>query len=248
MRKRIKRLLGALLDLLYPEDVSCACCQKALGEEEAGGICTACSQALLRLEEKQRALEESGSIELPEHVAFVHAAYPYEAQAKALVRQLKFRSWRRAAQLLAEPMALLPAGEEEVIVPVPTTKHRKRARGYNQAALLARHMGRTLGMPVQEALLREDERSPQMLLTALERKENLYGLMRSDDSVRGKRVLLVDDVLTTGATVSEAARALLEAGAKSVGVIVAAKTLPSEESTPPFLQKAASGRSHTRKA
>lgn len=241
MKEKIKRALCALLDLLYPEDVCCAVCDRALAEDEAAGVCKACTEALERLEEKQRALEEQDKIELREHIAFVHAAYPYEAQARALIHKLKFQGWRRAAQMLAEPMALLPAGEEEIIVPVPTTKHRKRARGFNQSELLARHMSRTLGMPMVCALVREDERSPQMLLTALERQENLYGLMKADACVSGKRVLLVDDVYTTGSTAEEAARALCEAGALSVGVIVAAKTLPAQESMPAFLRRQDAG-------
>ena len=138
--------------------------------------------------------------------------------------KLKFERQRPAAVPLARAMAALPAGEEELLVPVPTTRRRLRERGFNQAQVLCSLLAGTWGMPMEEALVREDDRTAQSTLGGQSRRANLTGCMRALTSVSGRRVLLVDDVYTTGSTVAEAARALMEAGAASVGVIVAART------------------------
>lgn len=118
---------------------------------------------------------------------------------------LKFESVRAAALPLAQAMSALPLGESDALVPVPTTRRRLRQRGFNQARLLAEHLGEIWGMPVLPALSRKDEHTAQMKLSAESRRSNLADCMRSDASVSGKRILLVDDVLTTGSTASEAA-------------------------------------------
>lgn len=227
MRERIRRIASRTIrlaeDLIFPDDVLCLACDRAIGEDARNGVCPACADALERLREKRAALDREAD-RPPDGVTYVHAAYPYEGEAKRLIRRLKFESVRAAAVPLAEEMAYLDAGEEEMIVPVPTDERRRRKRGFNQSTLLAEHMAKMIGMPVREALQRTESRAPQRGLNAEQRKKNLAGCMRAEDCVRGKRILLVDDVYTTGATVSEAARALLAAGVKSVGVICAART------------------------
>ena len=219
----VKRVACAAEDLIFPPEVLCPSCDRALSEEDENGICAACADALDRLREKRQELDLSAE-RPPEGIDYVHAAYPYDGQAKMLIRRLKFESVRAAAVPLALEMAYLDAGEEELIVPVPTDALRRKKRGFNQSTLLAEHMAKTLGMPMREALERTKRRAPQRGLDAEARKRNLAGCMRADETVRGKRILLIDDVYTTGATVSEAARALREAGAIGVGVICAART------------------------
>lgn len=218
------RMLSVLDDWLFPERVLCLCCSNALGEDEVDGLCPACARALEQLGEKQEKREAlTPETELAEGLSFLHAAYPYEGQAKKLIRLLKFRSIRAAALPLARGMAYLPTGEEELIVPVPTDEGRRRRRGYNQATLLAAHLSQALGMPMCEALIRTKSSPPQTGLSLEQRRENLVGIMAAHETVRGKRILLVDDVYTTGSTAAEAARALHAAGAKSVGMLAAAR-------------------------
>ena len=235
--KRIRRLVSRAIRIaenwVFPPDVLCLACDRAIGNDAACGVCPACQDALARLREKREELDR-GEQTLPEGIDYVHAAYSYEGPARVLIRRLKFESVRAAAVPLAEEMAYLGAGEEELIVPVPTDELRKRKRGFNQSTLLAHHMARTLGMPMEEALKRVSRRAPQRGLDARQRKKNLEGCMRADDRVSGKRILLIDDVYTTGATVLEAARALHAAGAKSVGVICAART-SLDDGAIPFL-------------
>ena len=225
MKQKIQKLIGALLrwldDLLFPENVLCLCCDRALGEDAKDGICPACINALRRLNHEQEEREKMVSRKLPEGIDYVHAAYPYEGPVRQLVHRLKYDGIRSAHIPLARPMVFLPSGEEEIIVPVPTDPARLRRRGYNQAELLARHVGKELGMEVVLALYRREKRRPQTGLNAQERKKNLLGCMEATDAVNGRRVLLIDDVYTTGSTAQEAARALKKAGALSVGMFAA---------------------------
>ena len=113
----------------------------------------------------------------------------------------------------------------DVVVPVPLHRERERERGYNQAALISRPLSRKLGLPHKAVLLmRTRARPDKRILSLEERWESVRGAFatRPDSQVDNLRVLLVDDVLTTGATLDACARALLDAGAKSViGLTVA---------------------------
>ena len=219
--KYLRQLWNALLDLLYPRDILCLCCDRAIAPDAQDGLCPACLEALEELE-AQQAEEE---IAPAPGIVRVRAAYPYTAQARRLIIRLKYEHVRDAAVPLARAMAMLPGGEADVVVPVPTTRRRLRERGYNQAQVLAELIGRETGMPVMGALERTDEHTEQVRLSGQSRRQNLKGVMRANDSIRNLRVLLIDDVYTTGSTAEEAARALLAAGAVSVEVFTAAKSM-----------------------
>jgi len=223
-------LLGLVDDWLFPEHVLCLCCDRALGED--AGICPVCADVLRRLNLEQEERNLISPRKPPEGIDYVYAAYPYEGPARRLVHRLKYDSIRSAHVPLAGPMTFLPSGEEEIIVPVPTDPARRRRRGYNQAELLARYAGKQLGMEVVPALYRREKRRPQTGLSAEARRQNMHGCMAAKPAVSGRRVLLIDDVYTTGATAQEAARALLEAGAAGVGMYAACCTkdeLPDEK-------------------
>jgi ComF family protein len=116
----------------------------------------------------------------------------------------------------------LPA---EVIVPVPLHPGRLRERGYNQAALLARELGKSIGLPVWENdLVRVRATRPQVKLNAQERRENVNDAFRcSNAGLKDKRVLLIDDVCTTGATLEACGIALRQVGARSVWAFTLAR-------------------------
>ena len=159
LRERLRHLTTTLDDWLYPDEVACLACGRALGEGESV-ICAACRESLARLEEKQAELEAEETAPCAEGLDYVCSAFPYEGTAKQLIVRLKFSSLRAAAEPLAEAMAALPAGEEDLLVPVPTTARRERERGFNQAALLAAHLARAWGMQSADALARHDELAP----------------------------------------------------------------------------------------
>lgn len=239
MRQRIKQVLARIGewvdDLLFPENVACLCCDHALGERDELGICSSCRLELARLAARQEEREEQEKVPCPEGIDYVHAAFVYEGAARRLIHRLKYESIRAAAVPLAAQMAYLPSGEEEIIVPVPTDPKREKRRGFNQSALLAGHIAKELGMPMEAALVRTRPSKPQTGLSAEDRRANLVGCMEASDAVCSRKILLVDDVMTTGATLREAARALRLAGAKSVGVFAAARAAgDGDELSDPF--------------
>ena len=109
--------------------------------------------------------------------------------------------------------------EVDVMIPVPLHSKKERRRGFNQTILLCRAVSAETALPLCErGLLRRKDTTPQSRLSPAERKENLRGVFVVNANVAGKRVLLVDDIFTSGATCGECARALYRAGAESVRV------------------------------
>jgi ComF family protein len=159
------------------------------------------------------------------------AALNYDDRAKALVLRLKHADATHSAPSLARFMARAGGdllAECDAIAPVPLHRWRLMWRRYNQAALLALALGRIAGKPVLPDLLVRKRATPsQGRLGPAERRANVKGAFavakRRAAAIAGKRVLLVDDVLTTGATVEECTRALLRAGAASVDVLTLAR-------------------------
>ncbi len=161
----------------------------------------------------------------PPHYDATVAALAYEFPADALVHALKFRGELALAPLLAAMLKekLVPAAHAELLVPVPLSAARLRARGYNQALELARHLPGELDFSI---CVRERDAAPQMELPWAERQRNVRGAFRCRAALGGRSVALVDDVMTTGATLDELARTLKQAGAARVVNWVVARTLP----------------------
>jgi ComF family protein len=159
------------------------------------------------------------------------SAFIYDAPICGLVLRLKYSSEADVARMFA-PFVLDAYGKDfaervDIIIPVPLTPKRQRSRGYNQALLLAKGLSKEIGIAVGEPLIRVRETVAQKEMTIAERQENLKGAFRVEDkkAVKGKNVLLIDDVLTTGTTASECAKVLKKAGAREVFVLTIATTL-----------------------
>jgi len=144
---------------------------------------------------------------------------------------MKFRARRRVAARLAELLLAAPdvratLDGAHVLVPVPLHPRRRRERGFNQSALLARALAGPTGLRVAEdALARREDTPPQTGLSAARRRANVARafVVRRRPAVSGRIVVLVDDVLTTGATARACARALTQAGAAEVRLVTAAR-------------------------
>lgn len=152
----------------------------------------------------------------------------FEGSARALVHALKFRGRTATADVMAAQIAAnAPRGlldRHAMLVPAPTHPQRRRERGFDQAALLARALGRRTLLPSLGALRRHGPATRQLGATRAERAGNVH--VTAVRRARG-RVILVDDVHTTGATLDACARALLAAGAEEVLAVAYARTLSS---------------------
>lgn len=160
-----------------------------------------------------------------------------EGPAPRLVHALKYQGWRRAAVPMARAMAprLDPRGGEAVLVPVPTTAARLRTRGYNQASELAGELSHLSRLPVVEALERRSGVTSQVALHPSQRRSNVrdaFGVPGRGIGIRGRHVILVDDVLTTGATALAAAAVLRRGGVAGVSLLAFARAIPGSGPAP----------------
>lgn len=148
----------------------------------------------------------------------------YGAEIKALVLALKFQRQRAAAQVAAELIvAALPSGLRlDVVTAVPVAPSRYRERGYNQSALIARSVARRLALPCRTLLVRTDARH-QLGQGRDARLAQIRGAFYAPTPLKGERLLIVDDVLTTGATLAECARSLRAVGSGPVWAATAAR-------------------------
>lgn len=158
----------------------------------------------------------------------LRASFVYEGVARHLVHALKYRGMTAGAGPMASLMARTAgdfAIQPDVIVPVPLAVWRERTRGYNQAERLARALGRELNAPVQPSLLRRPRHTPAQARAASseERRQNVAGAFRAASDLGARRVLLIDDVTTTGATLASCAATLREAGAARVWALTFAR-------------------------
>ena len=145
---------------------------------------------------------------------------------KEIVHVLKYRGYTRVVDRLAAPLMVDVLGGDrrfDAVVPVPLHPSRLRRRGFNQAELLARGVAKKMNAPVSDTLQVVRRTRDQVDLSASERKENVAGAFSSKSRVRG-RILLIDDVFTTGATMSSCAGTLVRAGATEVHALSLCRT------------------------
>ena len=198
----------------------CAACDADL-PRLAGPRCPRCALDSPRGEVCGRCLSEA-----PHYDATV-AALAYEFPADALVHALKFRGELALAGCLGrEVCRRVSLVEVDHVIPVPLSAARLRDRGYNHAAEIARHLGRKkLELSLCE---RGRDTPPQMDLPFAERRRNVRGAFRCTRALAGASVAVVDDVMTTGATLNEIARTLKDSGAGRVVNWVVARTFPRD--------------------
>ena len=198
-------------------------------------LCVACATSLPRLPRERCARcalplpsgETCGDcLTRPPHYDRVLAAYPYRFPVDALVQAYKYGRDLSLATVLAADLVTEIVDRVDAIVPMPLAAARLSERGFNQAHELARYVGRAVRVPVlSNACRKVSERAPQASLPFSERARNIRGAFVCDADLRQMRVAIVDDVMTTGASVNELARNLKRAGAVGVSVWVVARTL-----------------------
>jgi ComF family protein len=207
--------LARLLSLVAPP--LCVCCGSAASLHQP--LCRACLGDLRWL-----SFEQPPGAGVP-----VWAAVSYEGPARALVRALKFRGAVGLVDAMAAQMAAnAPPGllEGRSLVPVPLHPARRRRRGFNQAEQLAVRLARRAGLALSDCLERSagGARSSQVGRGREERLRAVEGIRLRAGAAVPLRVLLVDDVVTTGSTLAACAAALERAGVREVGAVVYART------------------------
>jgi ComF family protein len=207
--ERLQELARGLVDVIFPPH--CVACEAPA----PSALCGTCRQASWA-EEVERAAVVSGL----DDVAYVG---DHDGPLRTAILALKFHRRVVVAPALGELLAARlatcqPLWQVELIVPVPSHPRRRRERGVNQTLLLARELARRCGLPLEtEALRRTRYTVPQTQLRPAERLENLADAFAAvPEQIQGWRVLLVDDVFTTGTTLAACAAALRAAGAAAV--------------------------------
>jgi ComF family protein len=245
----LSRFTVAALDLVFP--ALCPVCETTLGAGRRDPLCGTCWSAISRLGAPW--CDRCGAASLateadaePQRVAprltcatcttdpppydYARSAALYEGQLRDAIHALKFSGRRALAgplgDLAAEQCAASLPGAIDALIPVPLAAERERGRGFNQAALLARRIGSHLDVPIRSSwLARTRSTRPQSELSAIERRANVRDAFRASDRAAGRHVLVVDDILTTGATLEACARALRAAGARRIGVLTVARVV-----------------------
>lgn len=208
-----------LLELLFPK--FCFGCQK-----ERSYLCQDCKSILGILNSHQK---YSGK-----NLKDLYWATPYQNfLIKKLIQKFKYQSFVRdlsqyLASLIIEHFQLLdnkPDFLDFILIPVPLEKRKLKWRGFNQAEEISKELSKFLKIPVvNDCLLKIKETIPQVKLQEEERKKNVLGafLIKNESKIKQRKILLVDDIYTTGSTIEECARVLKESGIKEViGIVVA---------------------------
>ena len=212
------------LDLIFPRN--CPLCKQALFDFEPC-LCTVCQGMLPRANFHLRSLDNELTSKLqgliPVHRVMAFLRFTKKGKSQALLHLLKYRNKPEIGEELGRLYGLSLAqngfsGLWDVLVAVPLHPLKKSRRGYNQSECFARGLSQSLGIPVQELLERRKNTDTQTNKSRLERLNNVERVFVMQEGVHasGLRILLVDDILTTGATLCAAAQTLLEGGAKHV--------------------------------
>lgn len=237
-RRYVQQAANSLARLILPP--TCAVCKQA-----GDLLCPDCRAKLPRLTSALctrcgRSLTDTTAAYCPRCarqpllLQQVRTPFFFEEPLSGIIHQLKYNGFFALAEPIAHLMAeAWPEAVDNIdlLMPVPLHENRQKMRGYNQAALLARHLGQQWGLPVAENSLRRSRHTqPQVGLSLAERQRNVAGaFVITDNIVRGKRVLLLDDVFTTGSTLTAATKTLLEAGALFVWGYCAARAMRHQD-------------------
>lgn len=226
------RSIWSALDLLFPPECGgcgapgsrwCRDCQQKV-KILTGDLCDVCG-----LPQEGSGICETCTADRPRYRC-LRAWAAFEDPVRSALHKLKYRRDFSMGDAIAA--AMLPFVEKldwnaDLVVPVPLGKHRLRERGYNQVAMIAKPLAMGLGVTYSpRALKRRKETRSQVGLSREERKHNVHSAFQADPGVRGKIILIIDDVSTTGSTLSSGADAFYESGARDVYALTVARALP----------------------
>lgn len=217
-----------LKEVLFPSKFTCLACKKEIKEGKI--LCDSCRKDFVMIKSdracKRCGQEISGDGDYcldcknkEVHFKRNYAVFAYKGGVKKIIHRLKFQNGKYLTDFLGECLERKYKDIEEdidLITFVPMTKKDEKIRGYNQSKLLAEKLAVVAEKETVDVLIKKRRTKPQVGLNFKKRQENLRGCFSPTAKLIGKTVLVVDDVCTTGATLSETARTLKRAGAKEV--------------------------------
>jgi ComF family protein len=236
-------LVSSLLDFIFPP--LCHCCHTFIPDAGAIHICAECRTGMAPVSSPlclQCGIPFSGAgndhrcgacLKNPPAFTSARAPFIYQGAIAEMLHRFKYTPKphlrRPLALLTTEALAgYLSDTKAEVVIPVPLHKKRLRQRGFNQAILLGELLAKQQQIPLERSVLQRIRwTEPQVNLSASERHSNVRGAfaVRESSRLNGKRVLLADDVFTTGSTLNECAKTLVAAGAEAVHCITVARAV-----------------------
>lgn len=233
--KKLTKIISNALSEMFAPTFRCIACGKDVFDETA--FCSDCASTVVYNNGKtckRCGVGIDGEEDYCDNCAFdkiyfdrAYSVFCYEGAVQKAILAMKFNNLASYAKVFAKYLVFLAEKyhvEYDVVTFVPMSKQSLRKRGYNQAQWLARHFCELIDKDdlLVEALLKTKETQPQESLGRTERKTNLVGAYVINADVKGKRVLIIDDVKTTGSTLNECAKVLKKAGATAVYCITVA--------------------------
>lgn len=222
-------LFEGLLDFIYPP--VCLTCEERIESRDV--VCKDCYQ---RINDSLKILIQNRKLQFPQlkgriSLSRVITFWPYTDEIEKLISRLKYHRGKKEGVLLGgiigeKGLEYFRTWSSDFLVPVPLHSVRQRERGYNQSEILCETLVEHFGIPMKkDIVIRLRNTKSQTRLTARERQENVRDAFRvkNPEMVKGKRVVLVDDVMTTGATLNSCAHALKKAGAVEIVGLAAAR-------------------------
>jgi len=230
----VRDVLAPVLDLIYPTycggcggqgDVICRKCVSAFVPIDEAAACPLCGRWV------GKAVVCGACITHPRHFQHGYFGFSFEGPLREALHAFKFKGRKDVGRALVRTLGERISGIKDafdVIVPLPVTEKRLRKRGFNQSYIISEEISRITGKPIDYSTLRKiRETEDQYMLSRQERKRNIaraFGLKGRAGDLRGKRVLLVDDLFTTGNTATEACKTLKRAKPEAILVFALART------------------------
>ena len=232
--------MANFFESMFMTNHSCICCDREIADGTEFQLCTKCRKSIVAIEGNVCAkcgeslpdgVEICDRCKVSDREFDVNRSYThYEDASSNIVKGLKFGHRKYFAENIADMICSMKEHFEgvDVLTYVPISKDRLKQRGFNQAEEIAKGISKKLNIPVVEMLSKVSGRKHQAELSQAERYKNLIGsfLAKNDikDKVKGKVVMIVDDVFTTGSTLNECAKTLKKLGPKQIKTVTFAKT------------------------
>ncbi|GAA0110074.1 ComF family protein [Clostridium tertium] len=206
--KLLREIIDELLDIIYPPKNKCITC-----DNEVIGVCPICKSKIMRVKEESKILSYGY----------------YSGVMKKLILEFKYNKNFLAGNILADYLCELINENNidvDAILFIPSSKKALKDRGFNQCEFMAQKLSRTLNIPIYSDIIKVKNIKEQKTLSKEDRFKNIEGAfgIKSNKNIKNKNIILIDDVITTGATLLECEKLLKKSGANSIKILTVAKS------------------------